>query len=151
MSTKKNPTHRKAITLVTQICSDKEAMDNAKLTQALLPRLALEAFRINRAKSSDWLMLQYWLYYAEALVSLFNTENPTDRIEMGVVVGESIQALYSIGRRYNESKFTVMTATEEDVVVINLGLTIMDAYKEVMDERTLVTIGEHIQRVLQVK
>lgn len=151
MSTKNKPTHRTSITLVTQVCTTKEAMEAAKIKQALLPRLALEAFRISVAKDSDWLMLQYWLYYAEALVSLLNTENPADRIEMGVIVGDSIQALYSIARRYNESKYTIMTSTEEEVVVINLGLTIMEAYREVTDERTLLLVGKHVQRVLNTK
>lgn len=151
MSTKKQPTHRKPISLVTQICAGKEQHDNAKLVQSMLPRLALEAFRNNVARGPDWLQVQYWLYFGEALVSLYNTGNPEERIEMGTIVGDAIAALYAIGKRYNESKFTVMTATMEETVVINSGLTIMEAYREITDERTLLLVGKHVERVLNTK
>lgn len=151
MSSKRKKPVEQPISLTTEFCANKEQLDNAKLIQSLLPRLALDQFRTNVAKDSDWLMLQYWLYYAEALVSLFTTEVDEHRTLLGVIVGESIQALYAIGRRYNESKFTVMTATEDEIAFITEGLSIMEQYKSITDEKTLLIVGKHIQKVLKVK
>lgn len=151
MSSKRKKPVEQPISLVTEFCATKEQLDNAKLIQSLEPRLALDSFRTNTAKSTDWLMLQYWLYYAEALVSMFNTEVDEHRLQLGVIVGESIQALYAAGRRYNESKFTIMSATEEEVALITEGISIMEQYKNITDEKTLLIIAKHVQKVLKVK
>ncbi len=130
--------------------SDKEKLENAKFIQMILPWVALENFRQCVAKDTDWLQLQYWLYYAEALVSLYQTENPEHRHELAKNVETGIQAVYVAGRYYNASKYTSMVMTVEECHNVQIGLSIGDALKEITDERVLLAVGRHVQRVLSI-
>lgn len=154
MSTKNNPTHRRAVTATPLVLTKKvftqEDLEEVKRTQALLPWLALEMFKINKATSADWMMLQFWLYYTEALVSVFITKDAQDRLNMGLDVSEGIAALYAIGRRFNDSGYKTMTATQHEINEICVGLMHNDALKEITEEKMLVAIGKRIQKILKI-
>lgn len=126
------------------------ALESARFVQTVLPWISLENFRNNTARDSDWMMLQYWLYYAEAIITLFDYDVPEDRLELATNVGYGIKALYAAGRRYNESNYKIMTMTQEECASIRLGLLIGDALKTITDERRLLIVGKHVQKVLSV-
>lgn len=155
MSTKLNPSHKKAVTgtplVTTQRVYTQEDLDEAKRTQALLPWLSLDKFKRGVAGSPDWMMLQFWLYYAEALVSVFISEDKQDRIHLAMDVSEAIEALYAIGRRYNASGYKTMTATEHEINEICVGLLVNDSLKEITDEKMLIAVGKRIQKILKIK
>lgn len=126
------------------------ALENAKLVQTFLPWIALENFRDGSATGADWSMIQYWLYYAEALISLYSTEEPDDRPELAGNVGYGIKSLYAAGQRYNKSKYTVMTMTPAECESIRLSLLIGDTLKDITEERILLVVGRHVQKVLNI-
>lgn len=152
MSTKR--THAKIASKVPLILesyfNDKEKLANAKYIQTLLPWIALDNFRQCKAKDTDWMQIQYWLYYAEALVSLYHTEVPEHRTELAKTVECGIQAIYVAGRYYNASKYTSMIMTAEECNNVQIGLLIGDALKEITDEKVLLAVGRHVQKVLSI-
>lgn len=120
----------------------------AVFLQKFLPWLALEKFRTNTATPTDWSMIEYWLYFSEALVSLYDTEVPEDRVEMATNVGYGIQALYAIGKRYKDSGRTRMLSTDKEDEAIRVALIINDELKVITPDKYLIAVGRHVQRVL---
>lgn len=133
-----------------QYFDDPVELNNAKFVQTVLPWIALENFRLGVATDTDWMMLQYWLYYAEGIITLHDFEVAEERIELGTRVAQSLGALFAGGRRYNESAFTVMTLTHDECDLIRDGLLIGSEIAAITDELGLIAVGRHVQRVLTV-
>lgn len=152
MSTKIRPnnTHalRKIPLIVEQRFRNAEDLERAKYTQTFMPWLALEALATGRATEQDWALIQYHLYYAEALVSLYRSKIPDDNTEIGFTIGQAIASLYAVGRRYKTIVPKKLAATPDELDYISVGLQNGDAYKEITEEWMLLVVAKHVSKVL---
>jgi hypothetical protein len=110
----------------------------------------LENLRLKQATGADWNMLQYWLYYAEELWRMYAFECDEDRKQLAVRIYDSIQALYSVGRRYKGSDYTLMDIMPDECEAIRDGLLIGDELKSITDELDLLRAGRQVAKILGV-
>jgi hypothetical protein len=129
---------------------DAVALGNAKFINTILPWIALGNLELKQATGADWNMLQYWLYYAEELWRTSSFESVDERKELAVRIYDSIQALYSIGRRYKASDYTLMDIMPDEYEAIRDGLLIGDELKSIVNELGLLTVGRTVAKILGV-
>jgi len=134
----------------TKVYQDAKELEAARQFQDILPWISMENFRNGIATDADWRMIQFWLYYAEALVSLYNYEISWERLEQAEWVSEGIAALYAAGRRYNESGYTNMRMSPMECEMVREALLVGDAFKAVTEPNRLAAVGRHVQRILNV-
>lgn len=134
----------------TKVYQDAKALEAARQFQDILPWMSMENFRDGIATDADWRMLQFWLYYAEALVSLYDYEIAWEKLEQAEWVSEGIAALYAAGRRFNDSGFTKMRMTPMEMEMVREALLVGDAFKAITEPNRLAAVGRHVQRVLNV-
>lgn len=139
--------------------SDPEVLENKRFVQRLTKWQALENFREGRANGLDWKMIQYWLYYTEDLVSVFNFGDSATRVELaGQVEDALIDALYVAGRNYKASNNTFMYMTKEERDLVRTAFLICDELFDLVAElwppaqsnKIYLNIDKHVRSVLSV-
>lgn len=139
--------------------SDPEVLVYKRYVQRVSKWQALENFRELRASGLDWKMLQYWLYFTEDLISIFDFGDRDVRLEMASRVEDAlIEALYVAGRNYRASdgKFMYMTKEERDLVRDALLLSdelfdlVGELYGVAQSNQIYTRIDTHVRKVLSV-
>lgn len=139
--------------------SDPEVLANKRFVQRLTKWQALENFNELRATELDWALIQYWLYFAEDLIAIFDYDGAATRIELaGQVEDALIDALYVAGRNYKTSnrKFMYMTPEERDLVraaflICDELFNLVGEFYTPAQSNTIYTrIDKHVRQVLSV-
>lgn len=135
-----------------------EVLVNQRFVQRVAKWQALENFRESRATKVDWLLLQYWLYYTEDLISIFDFDDAETRVEIAHRIDDArIEALYLAGRNYKASGFAIMQMNEEECDLIRDALLICDELFDLvgdlynsMSEIIYDRIDSHVRKVLSI-
>jgi hypothetical protein len=139
--------------------SDPEVLADKRFTQRLMKWQALENFRELRATDLDWKMIQYWLYFTEDLISIFDFGDSATRVELaGRIEDALIDGLYVAGRNYKLSKNTFMYMMQEERDLVRDAFLICDQLFDLVSEFWLPAqsnqiyfrIDKHVRQVLNV-
>jgi hypothetical protein len=139
--------------------SDPEELANKRFVQRVSKWQALENFHELRATDLDWALLQYWLYFTEDLISIFDFGSSDARVELAHQVEDAlIEALYVAGRNYKTSNRTFMYMTQEERDLVRDALLICDElfdlvtefYNPAQSNQIYTRIDKHVCAVLSV-
>lgn len=110
--------------------------------------LSLERFRNLEAKGIDWQTLQYWLYFAECLVTFFNYESTEDKSIFSEIIENAWEAMGAASRSYNQSKYTFMYMTLEERDAVRDALLLCEDLKSVATEEQLINCNDRVVKIL---
>lgn len=135
-----------------------EVVENLRFVQRVQRWQALENFREGRATKVDWGVLQYWLYFTEDLISIYDFGDAETRVELAHRIDDArIEALYVAGRNYKASGFTFMYMTKEERDLVRDAFLICDELYDLLEdlynnmrEIILDRIDEHVRKVLSI-
>lgn len=127
---------------------DPEALADARFTEGFRKWLALEAFHALSATDMDWRMLEYWAYFTQAFVAVYDFGSLEQKAELQEKVELAFQALTNVGQSYNQSKHTFMYMTVEERDDVRDVLLLCDELLAISDDKMLNDVINHLKKIL---